>query len=122
MNAIVYALGDEMGAKIRRDARKISELRNLGPACERDLNAVGIFTAQDLFDLGPEAAFIKLLHGRVERGMATNGCNAAYLYALYGAICDIDWLKIPAAKKAEFKELAAEIRESLPFSAHRRRK
>ncbi len=112
----------EMAAKKQRDTRRISEMRNLGPACERDLNAVGIATAEDLLALGPEAAFIKLLQGRVERGMTTNGCNAAYLYALYGAIHDISWLELPAETKSEFKALAAELRNSYPFSSSRRRR
>ena len=111
-----------MATRKGRDTRKISEMRNLGPACERDLNAVGIVTAEDLFELGPEAAFIKMLQGRIERGMTTNACNAAYLYALYGAIHDIDWLQVPEEKKKEFKELTAAMRNSLPCPAPQRRK
>lgn len=106
-----------MAAKKQRDTRKISELRNLGPACERDLNAVGILTAQDLFDLGVEAAFLKLLAGRVARRLSTFGCNAAYLYALYGAIHDVDWREIPREKKIEFKSLTSELRSSGAFNA-----
>jgi len=106
-----------MAAKKQRDARRLSELRNLGPACERDLNAVGILTAQDLFDLGVEPAFLKLLEGRVARGLSTFGCNAAYLYALYGAIHDVDWRDIPERKKVEFKTLTAELRASGTFNS-----
>ncbi len=32
--------------------------------------------AQDLFKLGVESAFLKLLEGRVARGLSTFGCNA----------------------------------------------
>ena len=91
-------------------------MRNLGPACERDLNAVGIDTAQDLLDTGIEVAFIKLLQGRVARGLSTNGCNAAYLYALYGAVHEMDWREIPYAKQVEFKKWTAEIRDSGSFN------
>lgn len=111
-----------MAAKKQRDTRRISELRNLGPACERDLNAVAILTAQDLFDLGVEPAFIKLLEGRVARGLSTFGCNAAYLYAIYGAIHDVDWREVPDEKKIEFKNLAAELRGSGAFGSRGRRK
>ncbi|MEQ1904192.1 MAG: TfoX/Sxy family DNA transformation protein [Pirellulaceae bacterium] len=111
-----------MAKKKKPDTRKISEMRNLGPACERDLNAVGIVTAQDLLDVGIEMAFIKLLQGRVARGLSTFGCNAAYLYAMYGAVHDIDWRKIPAAKKIEFKKWTAELRESGEFSRKARPK
>ena len=101
-----------MARKKQRDERRVSEMRNLGPNCERDLNAVGVFTAQDLIELGPEVAFIKLLQGRLQRGSSVKCCNAAYLYAIYGAIHDVDWREIPEKKKVQFKELTAELRNS----------
>jgi hypothetical protein len=97
------------------DDRRISELRNLGPACERDLNDAGIFTAQQLKVLGPEDAFIQMLAARKDRGCAAKCCNAAYLYALYGAIHDTDWRDTPTQKKAQFKAFAANVRESGQF-------
>ena len=98
------------------DSRRISEMRNLGPACEADLNAVGIHTASDLKDIGIEAAFVKLLNGRLDRGLKANGCNAAYLYALYGAVHDVDWRDVPEKEKQRFKRLTAEMRDSGQFS------
>ncbi len=97
------------------DNRKISEMRNLGPVCEADLNAAGISTADELKRLGPEAAFIKMLEGRIKTGRSTKCCNAVYLYALYGAVHDIDWREIPEKKKREFKTLTAEMRQSGRF-------
>ena len=94
------------------DGRRISEMRNLGPACEADLNAVGIHTAAELISLGAEAAFMKMLNGRLEQGRSAKCCNAAYLYALYGAIHDIDWREVPEPQKDTFKRLAAEMRDS----------
>lgn len=96
--------------------KKISELRNLGSACEVDLNGVGIHTANDLKQLGAEAAFIKLLEGRRKRGANIKCCNAVYLYALYGAIHDIDWRALPDEKKERFKALTAEMRASGRFT------
>lgn len=104
-----------MCARKPADRRRISEMRNLGPACEEDLNAAGIFTAQELIDTGVETAFIKLLQCRVARGLSTHGCNAAYLYALYGAVHDCDWREVPEAKKVEFKKWTAEIRAAGTF-------
>ena len=97
------------------DNRRISEMRNLGPACERDLNAVGICTAADVKRLGPEETFLRMLSGRAERGQAAKCCNAAYLYAIYGAIHDVDWRHVPEAKKMQFRQLTAELRESGRF-------
>lgn len=98
-----------------KDDRPISAMRNLGPACEADLNAAGITTAGQLIALGAEDAFIKMLIARRQRGGTTKCCNAAYLYALYGAIHDIDWRNLPETQKTAFKKLTAELRESGQF-------
>lgn len=102
-------------SSVDNDVRRIREMRNLGPACERDLNHAGITSARQLKDLGAEAAFIQMLTARKERGMTTKCCNAAYLYALYGAIHDIDWRALPDETKTKFKQLTAEMRESGQF-------
>lgn len=99
-----------------KDERAIAEMRNLGPVCQRDFNAVGVYTAEQLKQLGVEGAFVKMLVGRKQTGRSASCCNAAYLYALYGAIHDIDWRELPEKKKAEFKALAAEMRESGQFA------
>ncbi len=39
----------------------ISSIRNLGPAYEKSLGAVGITTAKQLREIGPDAAYGKLL-------------------------------------------------------------
>lgn len=94
------------------DDRSISEMRNLGPAVEKDLEAVGITTAQQVIDLGVEETFIKMLLGRKEIGRSAGCCNALYLYAIYGAIHDVDWRELPGKLKTEFKEFAAQSRDS----------
>lgn len=105
-----------MVKKKKTDDRKISEMRNLGPACQQDFNAVGIFTAEDLKQLGPTEAFLRMLVGRVEQGRSAKCCNAAYLYAIYGALKDIDWRELPEKKKAKFKAFTAELRASGRFN------
>ena len=42
-------------------AEPISAIRNLGPAMESAFNGVGIMTAEELRDIGPDAAYQKLL-------------------------------------------------------------
>jgi len=98
------------------DERPISELRNLGPACERDLNAVGIYTLEDIKEMGVEGTFLQMMRGRSKRTKTHkkrggNCFNAAYLYALYGAVHDLDWRDIPEAKKNQFKKLTAKMRK-----------
>ncbi|QEG23467.1 TfoX/Sxy family DNA transformation protein [Mariniblastus fucicola] len=97
------------------DDRAISEMRNLGPAIERDLAAVGIIVAQQVIDLGAEETFLRMLLGRKKEGRSGNACNAAYLYALYGAIHDVDWLEVPEVVKDGFKKFTADLRESGQF-------
>lgn len=91
---------------------RISEMRNLGPAVEKDLHAAGVFSAADVLRLGPEKTFLKMLEGRMKISRSAKCCNALYLYSIYGAIHDLDWRKIPAAKKKEFKDLTEKLRAS----------
>jgi hypothetical protein len=100
----------------KQDERTISEMRNLGPACEKDLNAAGIMVAQDVIDLGVEETFVRMLIGRLEQGRSAKCCNAAYLYAIHGAIHDCDWRKVPEEFKTKYRNLAAEMRASGRFS------
>lgn len=98
------------------DLRRISEMRNLGPACEADFNAVGITTAKQLIKLGPIEAFLRMLVGRQKQGRSAKCCNAAYLYALHGAIHDLDWRELPESVTTEYKQFTAELRESGRFA------
>jgi len=90
-------------------------MRNLGPAVEKDLATIGITHAQQVLDMGAEETFLRMLHGRMKMGRSAKCCNAAYLYALYGAIHDIDWREVPEDVKVQFKAWTAELRESGQF-------
>ena len=93
------------------DNRPIADLRNLGPACERDLHSVGIFTAEDIRKLGVEGTFARVIENRMASGTNENSISANYLYAIYGALHDCDWRDIPQQKKTEFKRLAARLKK-----------
>ena len=119
LNGFLKRGGVDMATKKSRgtrDRRKISEMRNLGPACEADLETAGISDAETLIEIGAENAFIQMLLERKKQGRSAKCCNAAYLYALYGAIHDVDWRDLPETKKDEFKAFTAELRESGQFS------
>ncbi len=90
-------------------------MKNLGPAVEKDLNASGIFYADEVKQLGAEKAFIRMLEGRQVLGRSASCCNALYLYAIYGAIYDINWREIPLEKKIEFKKFTKALRKSGQF-------
>lgn len=102
--------------KLKIDRRKISEMRNLGPACEQDLNVAGIYTAQELKKIGPQEAFLRMLAARTKQGRSAKCCNALYLYSLHGAIHDIDWRALPEKTKKEYKEFTARLRAEGKFS------
>ena len=59
---------------------------------------------------GVEATFLEMMHNRVKLGKSSKCFNASYLYALYGAVHDIDWRDVPEYKKQQFKELTASLR------------
>jgi len=90
-------------------------MKNLGPACEADLNAAGIMTADQLAEAGVEGAFLRLLEARVSLGKPTHGCNAMYLYALHGAIHDVALAEVPELDKERYKAFTAELREAGAF-------
>ena len=86
--------------------------RNLGPAVEKDFAAAGIFSASQIKKLGDKKAFMKMLDGRLKLGRSAKCCNALYLYSIYGAIHNLDWRKIPEAKKREFKAFTEKLRKT----------
>jgi len=88
----------------------LDQLRNIGPVCQRELNAVGIFTSGELIDLGAEAALLRLVTASRQQGKGDRFCHAGYLYALYGAIHGIDWRAVPESQKRRFKKFTAELR------------
>jgi hypothetical protein len=101
---------------MKKEKLKISEMRNLGLAFEKDINAGGVFSADQVIKLGPEKAFLKMLEGRLKTGRSAKCCNALYLYSLYGAIHDIDWRMVPTKQKEKYKALTEKLRESGKYS------
>jgi DNA transformation protein len=76
------------------------QLRNVGPKLAEKLVAAGIDSPEKLRKIGAKKAFGKMYSSGDKYG----DFNAAYLYALEGAIRDCDWLKIPKKVKLEYKE------------------
>lgn len=89
--------------------QQIQSLRNIGPKLAERLVNAGMDTPKILQDFGAQAAFLKLY----PCGDAYGDFNAAYLYALEGAIRDCDWLEIPENVKAEHKRFAHELQNQI---------
>ncbi len=78
------------------------QLRNVGPTLAEKLIEARIDTPEKLRKIGAKKAFEKMY----ATGDSYGDFNAAYLYALEGAIRDCDWLEIPDEIKQEYKEYA----------------
>ncbi len=100
---------------MKQHRKKIIDLKNLGPKSVEDFEAAGLIYADQLIKLGTQKAFLRMMQGRLKLGKSAKCVNAIYLYAIYGAIHDIDWMDIPDSKKTEFKELTKKWRKELKF-------
>ncbi len=73
--------------------KKLSELKGLGQKTEKYLNEIGIYTKEDLQDLGAIKTFLKL----------KNECSIKpslnFLYAMVGALEDKHWTTIARSEK-----------------------
>jgi DNA transformation protein len=83
------------------------QLKNIGPKLAAKLIEAGIDSPEKLRSLGARAAFDKMY----QHGDRYGDFNAAYLYALEGAIRDCDWLQIPESLKTEYKQYANELQK-----------
>jgi hypothetical protein len=89
-----------------KTANKLAkQLRNVGPKLAAKLIDARIDSPEKLRRLGAKAAFRKMYAA----GDSYGDYNAAYLYALEGAIRDCDWLDIPEKVKLEYKQYAQRL-------------
>lgn len=92
------------------------QLRNVGPKLAAKLVEAGINTPEKLQRMGAKEAFKKMY----ATGDSYGDFNAAYLYALEGAILDCDWLDIPEKVKQEYKEYAQNLQSRKDLTAKKR--
>jgi len=81
------------------------QFRNVGPKLAAKLIEAGIDSPEKLRQLGAKKAFARMYPG----GDSYGDFNAAYLYALEGAIRNCDWLEIPDSVKQDYKEFARQL-------------
>ncbi|MGD9630911.1 MAG: TfoX/Sxy family protein [Pyrinomonadaceae bacterium] len=75
---------------------EISDLRNLGGKSEEWLNAIGVFTRQDLERLGS----VEIYRSLKEAGFPV---SLNLVWGIEGALADLDWRDLPADLKAELR-------------------
>ena len=80
----------------RRAASEVGRMRNLGPASERMLNAIGIHTAAELREIGAVNAY---------RLLALRGYRPSLnlVWAIEAALTDTHWADLPDETKARLK-------------------
>jgi len=81
-------------------SRTISEMRNLGPACQKWLAAADIFAEEDLKKLGAVEAYHRANFFAQQRP------HLMFLYALQAAILDIDIRLLSPEDRAALKKTA----------------
>ena len=81
------------------------QLKNIGPKLAERLIEVGIDSPEKLKEMGAKSAYLKMY----QQGDAYGDFNAAYIYALEGAIRNCDWLDLPEELKQEYKAFAQNL-------------
>lgn len=74
----------------------LTDMLNIGKEMERKLRAVGIDTAEKLTELGAQQAFFRM------KAAYPNVC-LVHLYALEGAIRNMEYNRLPEDTKKELK-------------------
>ena len=76
---------------------ELTSLRNIGKELEKKLKAVDISTAEELKSIGSKEAFVRLK-------LRDPYICLVHLYALEGAISDIDFNQLPEETKQDLKK------------------
>ena len=78
---------------------ELTSLRNIGKELERKLKSVDIMTAEELKEAGSEEAFVKLK-------LRDPQVCLVHLYALEGAVSDMDYNQLPEDVKQRLKRIS----------------
>ena len=81
----------------------LTSMRNIGKELERKLKLTGINSAEDLIAIGSKEAYFKL------KLRFPEVCSV-HLYALQGAIENIDFNMLPEETKKDLKNFADELK------------
>lgn len=82
---------------------KLTEMRNIGKEMANKLHSIGITTPEELQLAGSKEAFLQL------RLTHENVC-LVHLYALHGAIENLDYNQLPEKTKQELKSFSDQLK------------
>jgi hypothetical protein len=95
---------DEPAKVALTKAKKISDLKNLGPQAEKHFQKAGIKSVQAFVKMGWEKAFAKLAKADPKLR------HTLYAYALIGALKNKNWLELSPQEKADAKALNQKLK------------
>ncbi len=78
---------------------ELTSMMNIGKEMAKKLDSIGIDSSEELIRLGAEKAFLKL------KGAYPQVC-LVHLYALEGAICNMEFNSLSENRKKELKEFS----------------
>ena len=84
---------------------ELTSMINIGRELAKKLGSVGIGSAEELTRSGAAGAFLKL------KEKYPNVC-LVHLYALEGAICNLEFNSLPEGRKKELKEFSDFLKNS----------
>lgn len=82
---------------------ELTSMRNIGKELSRKLTAVGIGSSEELAAAGAEEAFLRLK-------LAYPNVCLVHLYALEGALRDIDWNGLSKERKESLKQFSDSLK------------
>lgn len=87
-----------------QQAKRISELMNLGPMAEKHFSSAGIITVSQFRKLGWQRTMKRLVTNNPKHR------HSLYAYAIIGALKNIMWNRIPEKDKAEARAYCASLK------------
>jgi len=95
---------DEPIEQVLTQAKKISDLKNLGPSSEVTFAKAGIKTAQQFIKMGWKKAMILLVKSNPKNR------HSLFAYAIIGALKNLEWNGISEEDKKEAREFTASLK------------
>ena len=80
----------------------ITGVHNIGKVLELKLEAVGIFSLDDLKEIGTEEAFLRLLSNN-------KNTSRSVIFSIEGAIKGVRWHKLDEDRKIELREFYSSV-------------
>jgi hypothetical protein len=99
---------DESPEEVFKTAKKISDLKNLGPATEKSFLQAGIKSAQTLRKIGWKKAMVKLV------ALNPKNRHSLFAYAIIGALKNQEWNAISESDKLEARSFCAKLKAAKP--------